>query len=146
MGGETLNPFAVGHLINHTPRDGTTNVCLIDLFIPKAFFPFELMKFWPNIYDSMEIDRMQMNNPTLLLNRLYPKTQFMRGLGVISVEEIKDGQELFLDYLESCLFDMEAEVPDWLIKPPPMHPRITKESWITKPSLLIKLLEDYAFR
>lgn len=45
--GEDINPYAVGHKINHTPRDKTTNVCLIDIFIPNNFFPYEIMKFWP---------------------------------------------------------------------------------------------------
>lgn len=46
----------------------------------------------------------------------------IRGLGIISVKDIMDGEELFLDYLESCLFDMNIDPPDWLIKPPPLHP------------------------
>lgn len=41
---------------------------------------------------------------------------------------------------------MEMEVPDWLIKPPPMHPQICKSNFSTKPNLLSALLEDYAFK
>lgn len=33
--GFEVNPFAVGHLINHTPVDKSTNVVLVDIFIPK---------------------------------------------------------------------------------------------------------------
>ena len=69
----------------------------------------------------------------------------IRGLGFISTKDIKDGEELFLDYLESCLFDMEVDPPDWLIKPPPMHPQITKCN-LRKESLFMMFLEDYAFR
>jgi hypothetical protein len=33
--GNEINPYAVGHLINHTPHQSETNVCLIDIFIPS---------------------------------------------------------------------------------------------------------------
>jgi hypothetical protein len=40
---------------------------------------------------------------------------------------------------------MEVDPPDWLIKPPPMHPQITKCN-LRKESLFMMFLEDYAFR
>lgn len=35
VNGSEINPYAVGHLINHTPLDHRTNVCLVDVFIQK---------------------------------------------------------------------------------------------------------------
>lgn len=56
----------------------------------------------------------------------YNKKEYIRALGIISVKPIKNNEELFLDYVESCLFDMEINPPDWLILPPPLSPYITK--------------------
>ncbi|CAD8111813.1 unnamed protein product [Paramecium primaurelia] len=138
--GEDINPYALGHKINHTPRNKSTNVCLIDIFVPKNFFPEELMKFWPTQYFSTTQDFLQSKS---ILDNHYKN--HIRGLGFISVTDIKDGEELYLDYLESCLFNMEIESPDWLIKPPPLHPQICKCN-LRQESLLMMLLEDYAFQ
>ena len=35
--GEEINPYAVGHKINHPPPNTGSNVALVDIFIPKRF-------------------------------------------------------------------------------------------------------------
>jgi hypothetical protein len=37
VSGSDINPYAVGHMINHTPLDGITNVSLVDIFIPNKY-------------------------------------------------------------------------------------------------------------
>ena len=34
-----INPYAVGHYINHPPPDTEANVKLIDFDLPYSFFP-----------------------------------------------------------------------------------------------------------
>lgn len=78
-----VNPYAVGHKINHTPRNKSTNVCLVDLFIPHNFFNYEYMKFWPNIEFSKTYDKMDFQ-----VCIIYDKRQYTRGLGIMSLTEV----------------------------------------------------------
>jgi hypothetical protein len=47
VSGEMLNPFAVGHLINHPPPDMIANVKTVDLDLPYTFFPSYMTKYLP---------------------------------------------------------------------------------------------------
>lgn len=42
-----MNPFALGHKINHPPPGKAANVIALDLEIPDHFFPQDYMKFIP---------------------------------------------------------------------------------------------------
>lgn len=44
-----INPFAVGHKINHPPKFTAPNVILLDMHIPRHFFAEAFMKFFPYI-------------------------------------------------------------------------------------------------
>jgi hypothetical protein len=61
----------------------------------------------------------------------YCKTH-VRGLAIVAVKEIKDGEELFLNYIDSSFFEINDNPPDWLIKPPSFSPYITKGSKINQ--------------
>ena len=45
--GEYMNPFAVGHFINHPPPDIPANVKTVDLDLPYTFFPSYMTKYLP---------------------------------------------------------------------------------------------------
>ena len=68
----------------------------------------------------------------------------LKVLGVFSLREIKDGEELFMDYLFSKIYDIDKYVPDWLIKPPPMDPYLTKYEYESKFSLK-NIMQRYFF-
>jgi hypothetical protein len=84
-----------------------------------------MMRFWPNVPYSTEKDYMQIDKYELPFIKEYQKTH-IRGLGVIAIKDIHDGEELLLDYIDSSLFDITLNPPDWLIMPPPISPFITK--------------------
>lgn len=46
---EYLNPFALGHMINHPPPDVPANVSLIDFDLPYTFFPSSFSRYIPYI-------------------------------------------------------------------------------------------------
>jgi hypothetical protein len=66
----------------------------------------------------------------------YYHNECFRGVGVFALRDIYDGEELFMDYFYSKLYDMDKPVPDWLVKPPPMAPFLTKHEYETKFSFL----------
>ncbi len=46
---EVINPFALGHKINHPPPDLPPNVIFLDLVIPNYFFHGDFLRFLPYI-------------------------------------------------------------------------------------------------
>ena len=46
---DMINPYAVGHKINHPPPDTPTNVKLIDFDLPYSFFPTSFARYIPYI-------------------------------------------------------------------------------------------------
>ena len=46
---EKINPYAVGHLINHPPPDMPANCLMIDFDLPYSFFPSHLSRYIPYI-------------------------------------------------------------------------------------------------
>ena len=46
---EFINPYAVGHIINHPPPDTPANVKLIDFDMPYTFFPSYMARYMPVI-------------------------------------------------------------------------------------------------
>jgi hypothetical protein len=46
---QKINPFAVGHLINHPPPDVAANVKLVDFDLPYTFFPNYISRYFPFI-------------------------------------------------------------------------------------------------
>ena len=75
----------------------------------------------------------------------YYHNDCFKGVREFSLREIKDGEELFMDYLFSKIYDIDKYVPDWLIKPPPMDPYLTKYEYESKFSFIAKLIDNYLF-
>jgi len=46
---QDLNPYAVGHIVNHPPPDVSANVKLIDFDLPFNFFPSAYARYVPYI-------------------------------------------------------------------------------------------------
>lgn len=44
-----MNPYALGHLINHPPPDVPANVSFIDFDLPYTFFPTTYARYIPYI-------------------------------------------------------------------------------------------------
>ena len=49
-----VNPFALGHKINHPPKGFGANVVLLDLLIPNHFFTIDYLRYLPNVKFSIE--------------------------------------------------------------------------------------------
>jgi hypothetical protein len=123
-----LNPLSFGHKINHPPPDTSPNVKFIDIFIPYNFFPNEFLRYLPNIYEQHDTNRFKIK-----------REKTIRAVGIISLSEIKDKEELYVDYLQEDLIP-DTYRPDWLLQPPPRNPYLIKESYITKPTIIDKAL------
>jgi hypothetical protein len=46
---EKLNPYALGHIVNHPPPDTPANIKLIDFDMPITFFPSYMSRYFPSI-------------------------------------------------------------------------------------------------
>jgi hypothetical protein len=44
-----INPYAVGHIINHPPPDTPANTVMIDFDLPYSFFPSSFARYIPYI-------------------------------------------------------------------------------------------------
>ena len=85
--GEAINPFALGHYINHPPFGQPANVCFLEMEVPVAFFPRFFMRYFPYMHFS--------HNEYSIIpapKRLY------KVLAVIALEAIGNGEELFVNY------------------------------------------------
>jgi len=124
-----LNPLAQGHLINHPPPDIATNVKLIDIDIPFKFFPNDFLRYLPNIREFKSSKKT-----SEYFNHL-------RTVGVVSLTEINDKDELYADYIEE---DMVPDTyrPDWLLEPPPRNPYLIKREYFQKRNLL----DDFIYK
>jgi hypothetical protein len=95
-----INPYALGHLINHPPPGTAANVCLIDFEIPDSFFPSYLLTHLPYMKYS--------KNPS-------SPPKYLQAVGVISLQYLQD-QELFVNYGTERFPDNFT--PKWLQDPP----------------------------
>ena len=46
---QAMNPYALGHKINHPPPDKEANVLFVDFNIPMNWFPSSFWKFIPYV-------------------------------------------------------------------------------------------------
>lgn len=104
-----INPYAVGHKINHPPKDKDANVIFQDIFIPKYFFSEDYLKLLPNL-------RVMKRPPKIIDNEAKPSkidflndtaSDYIRCVGIFSLRDIKDGEELYVNYFESNMIDVE---------------------------------------
>lgn len=122
-----LNPVALGHRINHAPPDLSPNVKFIDIDIPFTFFPNDFLRYLPNIRE------MKASTKT----GEYFKN--LRTVGIVSLSEIKDNDELYADYIDE---DMVPDTyrPDWLLEPPPRNPYLIKKEYVHKRNLFDNII------
>ena len=111
---EKINPYAVGHLINHPPPDTPANVKLIDFDLPITFFPSYMSKYFPILKRHEDHAFTRKQNETRTVNTL-------RAIAVVSLDTLKHDDELYVDYLEDERTEIDF-TPDWLIKPPDVYP------------------------
>lgn len=98
-----INPYGIGHLINHPPNNRPPNVCFLELEIPKEFFPGYLLKYFP----YMDYDETQ-------------KIRTFKAVGVFALESLENNDELFVNYGKER-FSYKF-TPDWLVKPAENQP------------------------
>ena len=79
---QQINPYALGHIINHPPPGTPQTACLIDFEVPDSFFPSFLLNHFP-----------YMKN--VILSSSKPKTT--QVVGIISLQYLQN-QEIFLNY------------------------------------------------
>ena len=82
MPSEYINPYALGHYINHPPANTPANVCLIDFEIPEPFFPSFLLNHFPYMRYSISPSAPPQN---------------LHVIGVIAIQHLHN-QELFTNY------------------------------------------------
>ncbi|XP_023401235.1 SET domain-containing protein 9 isoform X3 [Loxodonta africana] len=76
---EMRNPLAVGQYVNNCSNDRAANVCYQEFDVPAAF-PVELRQYLPNIAYS------------------YDKQSPLRCVILVTLRDIKQGEELFSNY------------------------------------------------
>ena len=67
----------------------------------------------------------------------------IRGVGVFALRDIHDGEELYMDYFNAKFYDKEKALNDWLVRPPPIQPYLTKYSYQSKISFLANLIDNH---
>ena len=135
VSGEAINPYAVGHFINHPPPDVASNVKLVDFDLPYTFFPSYMGRYIP-IMNAGDIEHED-NNKKLTRN-----SENMRAVALVAQQTIAHGDELFFDYIEEKCTEIDY-TPDWLIQPPHPNPYLEKKEMISYLPMTVKLLILY---
>jgi hypothetical protein len=133
------NHLALGHKINHCPPDEPANVKIIDFYVSSNFFPKTFFRYLPNIKHS---DDSTFELSSMISYKGTHNETKIRLIGIVSLKEIKHGEELYADYIQEDMIPISYK-PDWLIKPPDNIPYLTKETYVTKNKILDKLLFSY---
>ena len=89
---EDINPYAVGHIINHPPPDIPANVKLLDFDLPYSFFPSAYARYIPYIKYRAEDSR---GKESATRNH-----KVFRAVAVVATSSISHGDELYVDYLQ----------------------------------------------
>jgi len=127
-----MNPFAVGHMVNHPPPDITANVKFVDFDLPYTFFPSSLGRYIPYINSRETVMKRSAQAETR-------SNDVMRAIAMVSQQIISDGDELYVDYIQ----DNRTEInytPDWLLEPPSPSPYLQKKEMISEIPLAVKAL------
>lgn len=85
-----INPYALGHIINHPPPNTAANCQLIDFDLPYSFFPTTFARYIPYIDFRAE---QKSRGGTETRNR-----DVFRAVAVVATETVGHGEELYLDY------------------------------------------------
>lgn len=125
---EMLNPYALGHMINHPPINTSPNVGFLDLEIPTSFFPSFLMRYFPYMSYCEETKSKKFKN------------KHYQVVAVVALKTLQN-EELFVNYGGErfpCDF-----APEWLHDAPeckPIASYLCKEEALYDFSRLNKLL------
>jgi hypothetical protein len=131
-----LNPYALGHLVNHPPPDTPANISLIDFDLPYTFFPSSYTRYIPYIKHREEPKK----------GKTYETRDagVYRAVAMVAQTPIAHGDELFVDYLEDQRLELDqGVVPEWLLEPPPASPFLQKKELTADVPFTIKLLYSY---
>ena len=90
---EFLNPYAIGHKINHPPPGVSENVILIDFDVPYTWFPSEYRMHLP----YADEDAMT------LIDEGNIRKNVLRTVAIVAARFIEDGEELYMNYFEEQL-------------------------------------------
>eukprot|EP01135_Chromosphaera_perkinsii_P000068 Nk52_evm19s24 gene=Nk52_evmTU19s24 len=105
-----INPFAIGHLINHPPPGGQPNVVLYAYDFKKDI-PQELRKFVTNsFYEEPSV--------------FYPYEHLCKTMVCVVTRPVRVGEELFVDYRYNPRVD--KAMPDWYC---PVDEEQNKRRW-----------------
>lgn len=85
--GDAINPFALGHFINHPPFGRPPNVCFLEMELPFSFFPTFFMRYFPYMHFSHS--EFSVVPPS---NRVY------KVIAVVALEALENGEELYVNY------------------------------------------------
>ena len=132
---EMLNPFAVGHIVNHPPPDVAANVKLVDFDLPYTFFPTYMGRYIPYI-------NAQSTDTTGQDKTATRSSQTMRAVAMVSMQTMAHGDELFIDYIEENRTEIDY-TPDWLLEPPHPNPYLEKKEMISTIPLPVRMLIYY---
>jgi hypothetical protein len=131
---EYLNPYALGHLVNHPPPDQPANISLIDFDLPYSFFPINYSRYIPYIKYREE--------PTKAKTYETRNNDVFRAVAMVATVPIAHGDELFVDYMEDERINKD-NLPDWLLEPPQANPYLDKRELTAKVPFTVKLLYSY---
>jgi hypothetical protein len=129
-----INPYALGHKINHPPPETPANVSLIDFDLPYTFFPSAYSRYIPYIKYRMEPKR----------DRTYESrsNDVFRAVAIVAQTTIAHDEELYVDYLVDIRAPLDY-TPDWLLESPPPSPYLEKKEMTAKVPFMVKLLYSY---
>jgi hypothetical protein len=117
--GKAVNFLGVGDTIKHPPKDVSPNVAFVDIAVPKTFFPQTYLRYIPNA----NLD----------------KNEQVTVMGIVTLKDLYDDEELFVDYWDVFLFNKE-QIPDWLVVPPPaLNHFYVKKDYERKIPLLLEV-------
>ena len=91
-----INPYALGHMINHPPPDTPANCLLIDFDLPYVFFPSLFTRYIPYI-NYREEQKTKKTSETR-------GGDVFRAVAVVSATTLAHGEELYVDYLKEELY------------------------------------------
>ena len=135
-----INPYAVGHSINHPPPDQAANVVLVDFDLPYTFFPSSHAKHIPYI----KYRDAPASNGKGHASRPEADTCF-RAVAIVAADTIHHGEELYVDYLKDERIDPAQlnYTPDWLLEAPPASPFLTKKQFVARVPWAVKVLHAH---
>ncbi|XP_066912434.1 SET domain-containing protein 9-like [Clytia hemisphaerica] len=97
---QTINPLAIGQIVNNAPIKNRANVVYQELDIPYTF-PTNLRQYLPNVrFKPMDIEYLQYADEKELESLPY-----IRVIVLVALRDIHAGEELFSSYFTEVEYD-----------------------------------------